>query len=268
MHRPTFGPGPFRRAAAGGRSFRGRWAARLPRGRDGAGAAGGGVRAPCDTAPKMSAPRCYPLHFFRAATWQSLPSNASRDLAPPRPRRLWSLFPTLYWLANAMRGCDANINKAHTGGGLTRRVLCRHPHHPSLACVTRSRARGTASGIPLRPAWASLNLAATLTEPRILFAAAAQPAINSATRFSTSEASPPNCLKSAGRMRSTNGTHTLSRAAAITDSRRGLHSARALRIAARWSHGPLLPTHFVIDCWQRPRTQSRRVWMSASPGSC
>ena len=34
-----------------------------------------------------------PLHFFRAATWQSLPSNASRDLAPPRPRRLWPLLP-------------------------------------------------------------------------------------------------------------------------------------------------------------------------------
>ena len=112
-------------------------------------------------------------------------------------------------------------------------------------------------------AWASRNLAAMHSPSRASFfaSAAAQPAISSATRFSTSEASPPNCLKSAGRMRSTYGTHTLSRAAAITDSRRGLHSARALRIAARWSHGPLLPTHFVIDCWQRPRTHARSfVW--------
>ena len=103
VHRPNFWPkglcGAPRRSRGAPFAFdrlRG-----LPRGRDGAGAAGGGVRAPCDTAPKMSALRCYPLlSLFSSATWQSLPSNASRDLAPPRPRRGRPVLPDARLAAN------------------------------------------------------------------------------------------------------------------------------------------------------------------------
>ena len=66
VHRPNFWPkglcGAPRRSR--GAPFAVDRLRGLPRGRDGAGAAGGGVRAPCDTAPKMSALRCYPLFTF------------------------------------------------------------------------------------------------------------------------------------------------------------------------------------------------------------
>ena len=221
---------------------------------------------------KNVSPALLPLHFFRAATWQSLPSNASRDLAPPRPRRLWRYSPTLKLAALDAVGtrCDANAKVAQAASrrGWTRRPLVAPPV-PSASSVehahiTQRRAAHAATASRHSRAAHSPGRRETQRTHR-----AARPSLPPRRRSRRPglrlvfprAASPPNCLKSAGRMRSTNGASRRSRAPRPSRILAEACIPLVLRIAALWSHGPLLPTHFVIDCWQRPRTHARSfVW--------
>ena len=246
MHRPNFWPkglfGAPRRAR--GAPFAVDRLRGLPRGRDGAGAAGGGVRAPCDTAPKMSALRCYPPYtFFELQLGKVYLQTPAAILPAEAPATLGHLLPDALlaakrrmvrvvtrmprWLklqpvvdvttryANAIRiHPSPDTHSHHTAVPRTRR---RPPAFPRRALRLGVAKRAAAMHSPSRASFFASAAAQPATALRLVF-----PRANVAAELSQKRRA--HALD--------DGTHTLSRAAAITDSRRGLHSARALRRAS------------------------------------